>query len=65
MLFEKNSFLRNLSRRKVFISKANALYFFSKIWHVVKLSKQNRMRCENFLSKSDALENFNSKSDKF
>ena len=56
-------------------SKPDASYIFwiqnltrcifsqSIIWRVVKFSNQNRTRCENFVSKSDALEIFVSKSD--
>ena len=57
---------QNLTWWKIFNSKSNALYFFqSKIWRVLKPLNQNLTRCENLVSKSDGLEIFNSKSDKF
>ena len=49
-------FFRNLTCRKFFNSKSNALYFFqATIWRVVKLLNQNLTRCENFVPKSNAL----------
>ena len=48
--------IQNLSR---------CVFFRSKIWRVMKLLNQNRSHCENFVRKFDALEIFNSKSDKF
>ena len=64
MLFKK-TFVLNIWRVvKFLIHKSNALLFFqSKIVRVVKLWNQNLTRCENFVSKSAALENPNSKSD--
>ena len=41
------------------------IFFQSKIWRFVKLFDQNLMRFEIFISKSDALEKLNSKSEKF
>ena len=64
--FQNCIFLQNLTHRKIFISKSYALCFFrSKTWRVIKLLNQNRSHCENFVRKFDALETFNSKSDKF
>ena len=50
---------QNLTSRKSFNSKSNALYFFQfKIGRVAKTSNQNPTRCENFNSKSDKFQNF-------
>ena len=58
-------FLQTLTSGKTFTSKSNALYFFhNKIWRVKKLLNQNKTRCKKFVSKTDVLENSNSKSDK-
>ena len=65
VIFWLQTFFQNLICRKVFNSKSNAYFFQSKIWRVVKPLNQNLTRCEILVSKSDALENFNSKSDKF
>ena len=52
-------FVQNLTCRKKFNSQPNALCFFqSKIWRNVKLLNQNLTPSENFVSKSDALEDF-------
>ena len=59
-------FVHNLKCWITFTSKSNALYFFQyKIWRVVSFLNQNLTICENFVSKSDAFENFNPKSEKF
>ena len=66
VIFWMQTFFQNLTCRKIFNSKFNALYFLqSKIRRVVKPLNQNLTRSENLVSKSDALEKFNSKSDKF
>ena len=58
-------FFKNPACRKIFNSKSNALYFFqSKKWGILKLLNQNLTRCENFVSKSVALEKLKSKSEK-
>ena len=62
MLFKNIFFLNIWSVVKFFNSKSNAAVFFqSKIVGVVRLWNQNLRRCENFVSKSAALENFNLK----
>ena len=43
----------------------HCIFLQSRIWRFVRLFNQNLMRFENFISKSDRLENLNSKSDKF
>ena len=53
VLFKNNFFFRIMLFKNL---------FFFKIWRVVKILIQNLTRCENFVSKSDALENFNSQS---
>ena len=43
VIFLDANIFQNLTCRKIFNSKSNALYFFQfKIWRVVKTSKQNR-----------------------
>ena len=46
MIFRMQTLFQNLTCRKIFSSKSNALYFFS---------KKNLPRCNDFKSKSDAL----------
>ena len=64
--FKKIFFLKIWRVGKFLIQNLTRCFFFqSKIGRVVKLWNQNLTRCENFVSKSDALELFNSKSDKY
>ena len=60
---DANNF-QNLTCRKNFNSKSNALYFFqSKIWRVVRTSNQNLTSCENFNSNLTSFKTFSPKSD--
>ena len=46
LFFWMQTFFQNLTSRKIFDSKSNALYFFqTKMWRVVKLLNQNLTRC--------------------
>ena len=64
VIFWMQTFFQNKTSWKTFKSLSNSLYFFQfKIWIVVRLSKQHLTRCKKFISKSDALANFFSKSD--
>ena len=56
VIFSMQTFFQNLTCRTIFNSKNNALFFFS---------VQNLTRCKNLVSKSNALEIFNSKPGEF
>ena len=59
VIFWMQTIFQKLTCRKIFNSKHNALYFFQpKIRRVVEPLYQNLTRFENFVSKSDALEQF-------
>ena len=66
-LFKKNFSFKVVLFENVFCLKSCflKLYFSSKFIEVVKILFQNLTRCKSFVLKTDALEKFNSKSEKF